>query len=541
MDSAAVSSGGPSTKGQRWLVGGTRGANGSNAGAVTPAAPSARYEGVGAYEPATNRSVLHQEEEEGDQGEVEDEIAWSASHSTRVRARRVSCGWVTSLLLLQSVNLAIIAGLATYYRWYGGGSTSRSPFSGVSPLPLPLQWVQLPNETTVLQRIAFGSCSRQDLPQPQWDTLRLFYRPDLVLLMGDNVYGDCLDASCDTLRNAYTDWANHPSLQGATQHMPLFATLDDHDYGQGDCHADNPHKELAKQLFADFFQLNIGGGNDTNDLPGPGEGVYRAHVCGPVGRRIQVILLDTRYDRSPFLETGNPQAPYTPYNTTQLNEGEVGDDGLRRPYRMLSTKQWAWLEDRLLSPYLDSSTPATASPNRVDLTFIVSSIQVLNDRLVFEGWRHLPNERDRLYNLIVMAQSTTRTKIVLLSGDRHVGGFYRHAVGELENATGTNIPNNFPLDGIVDEVTASSWTHTIPFGAYGSNCTSSHDCDEVDPTRIGDLIRNNHFGAIDVDWDTRTFTISLRRTEPSPDQIYVHQSRGDAGDVLQSRNYSLLQ
>lgn len=107
--------------------------------------------------------------------------------------------------------------------------------------------------------------------------------PNLVAHMGDNVYGDCRDDECSDLRQAYPydDWAAHPSFQGAKSMLPQVATLDDHDYGQGDCHADNPYKDIAKQMFVDFFDIP-----DRNRR----DGVYGAYEWGPIGQRVHDIV-----------------------------------------------------------------------------------------------------------------------------------------------------------------------------------------------------------------------------------------------------------
>jgi alkaline phosphatase D len=353
-----------------------------------------------------------------------------------------------------------------------------------------IQWLPLPDESTVLTRVAFGSCSSQRMPLPYWDTLITDYRPELVLLMGDNVYGKCDEETCEVLREAYVDMANHPSVQGAAQHLPVLAILDDNDYGQGDCHVENPYKETARQLFADFFQL-------TNL---PDDGVYQSATFGPPGQRLRIIMTDTRYMRSPFPEaadddpSGGPYAPPPP-----------GNDEMATHQQMLSDKQWDWLEQQLLEE------PAT-----VDLTLIVSSVQVLNDWTGEECWRHMPAERKRLYDLI-------RDKpVVLLSGDRHVGGFYETS------------------DGRIKEVTASAWTHSVPLSIM-VGCDSAETCDEPDPRRIGPFVRENHFGSIDIDWEHRNFTLALRRAESTYgiayDESHQHKT-SDAGEVLESRTYS---
>ncbi len=45
------------------------------------------------------------------------------------------------------------------------------------------------DEPKVLTKIAFGSCADQDKPLPIFDTMAAA-KPDLLVLMGDNIYAD---------------------------------------------------------------------------------------------------------------------------------------------------------------------------------------------------------------------------------------------------------------------------------------------------------------------------------------------------------------
>ena len=73
--------------------------------------------------------------------------------------------------------------------------------------------------------------------------------------------------------------------------------------------------------------------------------------------------------------------------------------------------------------------------------------------------------------------------VVLLSGDRHFGALYVH-----EDAVG------YPLY----ELTSSSLNR--PWRA----------ANEADSRQIGPALGAENFGAIDIDWDARTLTLSLR-------------------------------
>lgn len=208
-----------------------------------------------------------------------------------------------------------------------------------------------------------------------------------------------------------------------------------------------------------------------------------------------MILLDTRYARSPFLDSDEKGAP---------GKEDYMPNTENRDKQMLSPEQWKWLEEQVVKP--------------TDVRLIVSSVQCLSVGNGFEGWRMLPYERDRLVNML---QNQTNTTTMILSGDRHKGGFYQY-----QNLT---------------EVTASSWTHTIPYGAY-SDCTNAQECDEVDERRIGDFVRVNHFGSIEFHWENRTMTVSLRRTETSQASLFANGSHliGDAGAPVQSHTYPII-
>src|SRR6187431_3829625 len=52
----------------------------------------------------------------------------------------------------------------------------------------------------VVSRIAFGSCAKQDKPQPIWDAV-VETKPELFVFLGDNIYGDTADM--DVLRAKY--------------------------------------------------------------------------------------------------------------------------------------------------------------------------------------------------------------------------------------------------------------------------------------------------------------------------------------------------
>ena len=309
----------------------------------------------------------------------------------------------------------------------------------------------------VLTRIAFGSCAYQEVEQPIWSAI-LGYKPELFLFAGDNVYADVLDGKAvtddalilDAMAKGYARAETVPGMRAVRETIPHLAAWDDHDYGRDDGGVEFVHKDAAKKMFVDFWKL------PPDDPRRTRAGLYHAQMIGPPGKRIQIILLDTRYFRSALKPTDQRNA--------KGRERYVPDDSPGKT--MLGAEQWTWLEAQLREP--------------ADLRLIVSSIQVVADGHGWERWGNLPRERQRLYDLI---GSTNAGRVVFLSGDRHIGAIYRE-------------PNGTPYP--LYDITSSGLTQF--FSA----------ANEDGPNRVGPLYGAVNFGTIDIDWWAGAVTVSLR-------------------------------
>jgi alkaline phosphatase D len=301
-----------------------------------------------------------------------------------------------------------------------------------------------------LQRIAFGSCIDQAKPQPLWPAV-LEARPDLFIFAGDNVYASPRPWRLDALQAAYAQLAADPGFDRLRRTVPLLATWDDHDYGVNDGGAAFKHKQASKEEFLRFWGA---GPDDPRHSHG---GVYASHSFGPPGRRLQVILLDTRWFRSDLKPTDQHGAAG--------KERYVPDDDATKT--MLGEAQWGWLEERLRE--------------EAQLRLIVSSIQVLAEGHGWERWGNLPLQRQRLFDLI---QRTQAHGVVFLSGDRHLGALYRE-------------PGQAPYP--LYELTSSGMTHTTRANAS-----------EDGPNRLGGVVSSLHFGMVEVDWPGRRLRLTLR-------------------------------
>ena len=316
----------------------------------------------------------------------------------------------------------------------------------------------LPVEGTVLTRIAFGSCVDEELPQPIWKAIAAA-DPDLFLLMGDNIYADWLkgefveNATPEMIADAYALMARHPDYSPFRQAVPILAAWDDHDFGKNDGGAEFEFKVQSKEMMLDFFGVAAGAKVRGRD------GLYHARSFGPEGRRVQIIMLDTRWFRSPLTPTDERGAAGKERYLPSQAAGQI----------ILGEAQWAWLEERLREP--------------ADLRLLVSSIQVIAEGHGWELWRNLPAERERFFELL---RATEVENLILLSGDRHVGGIYR-----LEGATG------YPLY----EITSSSLNKSFAEGLT---------VPEMGPHQLGHLFGPENFGLITIDWEKEVLAMDLR-------------------------------
>ncbi|MCF6284958.1 MAG: alkaline phosphatase family protein [Candidatus Hydrogenedentes bacterium] len=229
--------------------------------------------------------------------------------------------------------------------------------------------------------IAFGSCNRQDHPQPLWERI-LQQAPDIWIWTGDNIYGDTEDMA--VLKAKYDQQKATPGYAALVKHSTVVGTWDDHDYGVNDGGKEYPRREAAQQLFLDFFDV-------PNDDPRRArKGVYSAQTFGSGKQQVKVIALDTRYHRDLI--------------------GSEGD--------VLGDEQWQWLEKELRG-------------STAQVHILLSSVQFVSFEHRYEKWGNFPAERQRMLALL---NDTKAAGVVFLSGDRH------HAEISCQTDTGLSYP-----------------------------------------------------------------------------------------------------
>jgi phosphodiesterase/alkaline phosphatase D-like protein len=228
-------------------------------------------------------------------------------------------------------------------------------------------------------KLAAASCAKvQDVsPQPAWAEIQQ-ERPDVLLLLGDNVYlehdhhDDPAELAADLQQRYAQQWAD-PGFAALLADVRsrgghVLAIYDDHDFlGNNRCGGDHSPalREAARNEFIAAFSP-----------PCTGSDVYSTLTVGSV----QLVVLDERfYRQSPLVSGGSREA-------------------------ILGSAQWQWFEDVVAmskAPYI-----AVASSTTVHL---------YGD----ESWEQYPAAFNRLRTLL-----SGRAGALVVSGDVHRNAAY---------------------------------------------------------------------------------------------------------------------
>jgi alkaline phosphatase D len=299
-----------------------------------------------------------------------------------------------------------------------------------------------------ISRIAFGSCAFQSVPQPIFRTIA-DSKPDLYISLGDAIYADYdlktktpYDVTEESLRRDWQVLKDSPDWQYLVSRVPVMATWDNHDYGHYQAGEEFELKEVSKEIFLDFF--NEPKDSVRRDRPG----IYEAKIIGPEGKRVQIILLDTRSFKAPPVLAKRPEDAKASLGKFAPNTDKEAS--------LLGETQWRWLEQQLQQP--------------AELRLLVSSIQVVADEKGMDEWGVYPMERERLFGLM---EKMNANNVIVLSGNVHFSEVSRLQEGDFS---------------LVD-FTSSGLTHANEQYAAAAN-----------RLRVAGPYDGKSFGVVEIDW-----------------------------------------
>ncbi|AMM50964.1 hypothetical protein TH61_06910 [Rufibacter sp. DG15C] len=230
-----------------------------------------------------------------------------------------------------------------------------------------------------LTTIAFGSCNKEELPQPLWADI-LDNKPQVWIWLGGNVSEPSGDS--EPLHAKYARLLAEPGYNALCEAASIIGTWN--------YNLDGPNsssQEDTKRLFLDFV------GEPTESLRRQQDLVYSAYTYGPKNKQVKIILLDTRAQAEPVTSKGQAKKKSTEAD-------------------LLGEAQWEWLEKEL-------------KQNSAQLTLIGNSTQIIPEEHSFTKWANHPQARERFLKLLARTNSKG---VVLLSGERRMAEISQLAV-----------------------------------------------------------------------------------------------------------------
>ncbi|MEY2987604.1 MAG: hypothetical protein RJB13_1125 [Pseudomonadota bacterium] len=232
--------------------------------------------------------------------------------------------------------------------------------------------------------LGFGSCMDQRKSQGFWSHI-LRRRHDHFVFLGDNLYP--ARDNLTELQDAYEDLSRNAGLRALAKRVGVSAVWDDHDFGADNSDSTLPYRLESQSLFRNFWKQEYATEND---------GVYSSKIFRHEGKLIHLIMLDTRFHRTPYRLIDSEE---------DIRENEDS--------QLLGASQWRWLEEQMRK--------------RADVKIIGTSIQLLSSEHRFEKWSNYPKEYERLIQLIERCNAPC----LILSGDRH-----QHEISRLDLGNG---------------------------------------------------------------------------------------------------------
>ena len=221
--------------------------------------------------------------------------------------------------------------------------------------------------------LAFGGGAGYVPPhEKQWNVIDTF-NPDLMLLLGDNVYID--DPESDAMQKyTYYRRQSRPEFRNVTAHTPVFTIWDDHDFGTNDCWGG---PEIARpqwkkeSVFPIFRQNWVNPGYAGGDQQ---PGCWYTFRVGDV----DFVMLDCRYYRT------NPKG-----NSPTI----------------LGPAQKKWLRETL---------PTLKGKFKVVVSSVPWEYRTKGDSR--DTWNGYKSERDEIFGYF---ETFKMNGVILMSADRH--------------------------------------------------------------------------------------------------------------------------
>ncbi|MAC33381.1 MULTISPECIES: phosphodiesterase [Idiomarina] len=242
-------------------------------------------------------------------------------------------------------------------------------------------------------RVAFGCCIDHTKRQNIWDAIN-HAQPEVFVFLGDTVDVDADDM--EDLLDAYEVFNRYRGPRVLRRNSAVMSVWNRKDYSlDGKSGKNNPNRYAVRNHFLTFWREPV-----TSERLFQEHGIAKSVVFGTEPQRVQVIVLDGRWNRDPLNTVG-----WLEQQTRRFN-AELGPYQPNNSGNLLGDEQWQWLAEQLKKP--------------AEVRILMSATPILSPANGYDSWALYQRELTRLKKLLMELQPSG---LLLASGDRLFGEF----------------------------------------------------------------------------------------------------------------------
>ena len=242
-------------------------------------------------------------------------------------------------------------------------------------------------------RVAFGCCMDHSSRQEVWDAVN-HAQPEVFVFLGNTLDVEADDM--DDLLDAYEVFNRFRGPRVLRRGSAVMSVWNKTDYSiDGHAGKTNPQRYAVRNHFLTFWREPA-----TSERLFQEHGIAKSVIFGNEPQRVQVIVLDGRWNRDELEQVG-----WMERQTRRFN-ADLGPYQPNRAGDLLGDKQWQWLKEQLQKP--------------AEVRILLSATPVLAPANGYDSWSMFPKEQDRLKSVL---QELQPSGLILGVGDRLFGEF----------------------------------------------------------------------------------------------------------------------
>lgn len=242
-------------------------------------------------------------------------------------------------------------------------------------------------------RVAFGCCIDHTKRQEVWDAIN-HAQPEVFVFLGDTIDENAGDM--DDLLGAYEVFNRYRGPRILRRDSAVMSVWNRNDYSlDGKSGKNNPNRYAVRNHFLTFWREPA-----TSERLFQSHGIAKSVIFGSEPQRVQVIVLDGRWNRDALSQVG-----WMERQTRRFN-ADLGPYQSNNTGDLLGDEQWQWLAEQFEQP--------------AEVRIIMSATPIIAPANGYDSWVLYQSEQQRLKELLTELKPSG---LLLASGDRLFGEF----------------------------------------------------------------------------------------------------------------------